>query len=133
MIGTMSKLVPLMAVVGAAGGGADELSRVADEMFDTVLEFKTMSEMKGIVKTVRLEMIAGEPLPDDIVEFARGMMDSQGTDPGLDAWETEWEMGRTRSGAIVLLSCGPDQQCDTEDDIQATIIDSSGRFQSKEF
>jgi len=133
MIGTFSKLVPLMAVVGAAGGGADELSKVADEMFDTVLEFKTMAEMKGIVKVVRLEMIAGEPLPDDIVEFARGMMDSQGTDPGLDAWETEWEMGRTRGGAIVLLSCGPDQECDTEDDIQATIIDSSGRFQSKEF
>ena len=133
MIGSISKLVPLMAVMGAGAGSADELAAVADEMFDTVLEFKTMSEMKGIVKMVRLEMIAGEPLPDDIVEFARSMMDSQGTDPGMDAWEVEWELAKTRGGSIVLLSCGPDQECDTEDDIQATIIDSSGRFQSKEF
>ncbi len=132
MIGGM-KLAPLLATAAIVTGGGDELKMGAEKIMDTVLEVKTTVEMSQIVKVIRLDMIAGDPFPRDIVEYTRTNMDSQGSDPGKDAWGSEWEVARDEDGSRVLLSCGPDTDCGTDDDLSEIIIDKGGRFRKARF
>ena len=127
------KLAPLLVTAAVVTGGSDEVKTGADKIINTVLEVKTMVEMKAIVKVVRLDLIAGDPFPRDIVEYARMNMDSQGTDPGKDAWGSEWEVVRNRDGSRVLISCGPDTYCGTEDDLTELILDKSGKFRATRY
>ena len=129
----MIKLAPLLAMTAVVAGGSDEIKAGAQEIINTVLEVKTTSEMKGIVKVIRLDFIHDESFPTDIVEYAREQMDSQGTDPGLDAWGSEWQLVRESDGARLLVSCGPDTECGTDDDLIELIMDKNGRFRSRRY
>ena len=126
-----SKLVPLMVAATVVTAGRDELKMGAEKVIDTVLEVKTMVEMKEIVKVVRLDLVAGERFPEDIADFARVNMNSQGSDPGTDAWGPEWKLVRESDGARILVSCGPDTDCGTDDDLSEMITDASGRQRNR--
>lgn len=132
MFGTMFKLMPIVAMGAGVAKGKDEVGHVGQEVIDAVNKLRTNVEMRGIVKMVRLDIIAGESMPKDIVEYARENMDSQGSDPGKDVWETEWMLEKDDTGTY-LTSCGPDTECYTEDDLREIIMDSTGRFRKKRY
>lgn len=130
MIGIAVRVLPLTVAGYAVAGGSDSFKEVADEAMNAVLKLKSSTEMRGIVKSIRLDMVAGEPFPDDLEEYIYDNMDSQGTDPTLDAWGTPYE-ALEQEGARYIVSCGPDESCGTKDDICAIVHDEQGRFRSK--
>ena len=128
----ISKLGPLVVLITAMGGGMLAFSTPGQELTDLALEYRARFEMKGITSTIRLDMIGDHPIPRDIVTYIRENADSQGADSGTDPWGTEWRTtGSPRRLPFILISCGPDTQCRTSDDIEVQVIDKDGRFQSK--
>ena len=78
-----------------------------------------------------MDLMNGETIPRDFLKYIRDNIDSQGDDPGKDPWKTEWKTkGGPRNLPFVLISCGPDEKCGTDDDIEVVIVDESGRYQS---
>ena len=131
MLGSLMKMMPLLAVGVTAAGGSEEMQKVGQEVIGVVQELKTTFEMRGIVQVIRLDIIAGEPIPTNITEYARANIDSQGTDPAADAWGTLFQLERESDGSVYLVSCGPDKSCGNDDDYLQVIVDENGRFQSK--
>ena len=132
MLGMLAKLMPLAAVGGVVAGGSGDMTEVGMRAINMALEIKTSMEMRNIVQNIRIDMAFDEGIPKDIVAYARENMDSQGTDPGLDAWGSEWQIEKNNNGTF-LLSCGPDARCGNEDDLFKIIIDKSGRFRSRKY
>jgi len=131
MLGSLMKMMPLLAVGVTAAGGSEEMKKVGQEVIGVVQELKTTFEMRQMVKIIRLDMIAGDPIPTDIAKYARANIDSQGTDPAADAWGTLFQLEKEGDGSVYLVSCGPDKNCGNDDDYLQVVIDENGRFQSK--
>ena len=132
MIGTIGKMIPMVALLAAMGGGSEELTKIGQEMINLVQEFRTRAEMAGLVKVIRLDILDQKRIPRDIVKYARDNIDSQGADSGLDIWGVKWKTdGSQRRPPFFIVSCGPDTKCGTDDDIYVQVIDKDGRFQSQ--
>ena len=126
MISTLMKLTPLLAAGVAMGGGSEEMKKLGEEVVNVVKELKTTSEMGSLAKMVYIDLQFDEGMPQDIAAYARENMDSQGTDPGVDSWGTEWQLYE-EDGAYFIQSCGADETCGSDDDHLEIIVDSKGR------
>ena len=132
MISMIGKMIPMIALMAAMGGGSEELTKIGQEMIDMVQEFRTRAEMSGLVKVMRLDILDGKRISRDIVKYARENIDSQGADPGLDVWGGKWKTDGSQSRPpYFLVSCGADTKCGTDDDIYVQVVDEEGRFQSR--
>lgn len=126
MIGTIMKLTPLLAAGVAMGGGSEEMQKLGEEIINVAKELKTTAEMGSIAKMIYIDIQFDEGIPQDIAAYARENMDSQGTDPGLDAWGNPWLLYQDK-GAYFIQSCGADGSCGNDDDHLEIIVDSKGR------
>lgn len=133
MISVIAKLIPMFVLVAAMGGSSEELNRVGDQLIDLVQEFRARYEMSELIKIIRLDLLDNQPIPKDIVKYARDNLDSQGGDVGKDPWGTEWRTkGSSSSPPFFLISCGPDKNCGRrKDNIEVQVIDKTGRPRSR--
>ncbi len=127
MFTRLMKLMPLLAAGGAVTGAGGDLGQVQERFLGVIKEVKTQTEMRAIVKVMRLDIISGEAMPRDVTKYARANMDSQGTDPGHDSWGMPYSLERTSEGTF-LVSCGPDTDCGSDDDVAVMVVTSKNRF-----
>lgn len=127
MIGMLIKLAPVVFAVGAAAQGGDKLGGLMSPVLNVARTMRAQSEISGMVKVLRLDLIADQPLPRNFSAYLERNMDSQGGDVTLDPWETPYQLVK-EDGAVIVRSCGPDAEADTEDDLFRTVMDRSGRF-----
>ena len=128
--GSLLKLLPVAAVGTAAAGGPQELMEMAEAALGATLSVKTEAEMRNIVHIMRLDLVADEPLPSndrELAEYIEYNIDTQGTDVTKDSWGTSFTI-KNEDGSRILVSCGPDTECGTEDDLERTIVNREGRF-----
>ena len=128
--GSLLKLLPVAAVGTAAAGGPQELMDMAEAALGATLSVKTESEMRNIVHVMRLDIIADERLPRndrELAEYIEYNIATQGADVTKDSWGTSFSI-KTENGSRILVSCGPDTRCGTDDDLKRTIVNSDGRF-----
>jgi hypothetical protein len=122
------RFLPLFVLCGLFYAGKEDITGLARTIVNIGMDAKTGAEMAGVVKLLRLDLIAGQDLPDDIEEYARQRMSSGGTDTGLDAWQTPWVLDVEFDGTVVLASCGPDRICENDDDIVVAVTGPGGQI-----
>lgn len=128
MIGLAVRIIPVALAGYGVAGGKDKLEELGKKAINAAMAVKTSMDMSGMVKLVQLEMIDGSGPPRDFPKYVReNMHTSGGTDPATDAWGGTYRLIQEH-GEIWVVSCGPDQQCDTDDDVEALVDDGSGRF-----
>ena len=125
---TLFKFLPLFCLCALFYSGKEEIKGLAEAVINVGKDAKTGAEMAGIVKLLRLDLIAGQELPEDIEEYARQRMVSGGADPGLDSWQTPWELEVEFDGTVILASCGPDRICANEDDVVMEVTGPGGQI-----
>jgi len=127
MITWLFRLVPIGLAGYAMTAGQEKVGEIGQDILDTVLEFKAGMEVRGAAKMLKLDMINGQKPPrNNFSDYLRRNMDSEGSDPALDPWE-EFYVLEDRDAGLVVASCGPDSECDNDDDIEAVVKDRPGR------
>jgi len=132
VIGLFTRLVPLAVASAAISQNGDEIKNLGSHLLNIANNLRASAEMRSISKSIRLDMISGEEFPQDIVDYARRRMDSQGQDPSKDPWSKEYLLIEAGDGKY-LVSLGPDGELDTDDDIAVRIVGRDGRFNAKDY
>ena len=64
MLGMFTRMIPL-AVLSAAGvENGDEIQKMGGNLFNIANNLKASTEMRQIAKSIRLDLISGEEMPD---------------------------------------------------------------------
>src|SRR5438067_1143837 len=80
----------------------------------------TTIDMDSRRKAIALEFVTNERWPGDLPTFLRTHVDGA-INPELDRWGTPYELQHLPEDPV-LVSCGPDRECGTEDDIVSKIF-----------
>jgi hypothetical protein len=127
MATSLIRLTPVLLAAAAATQATDKLEDLGAPVINIALEHKAQAELGGIVKLLRLDLVAGGSLPRNLASYLRQNMDSQGTDVTKDPWETPYELVE-EYGAVYVRSCGPDRLCGSRDDVYRAVVDPQGRY-----
>jgi len=128
MIAVFFRLLPIVLALYASYAGRERIVEIGYQARDIVLEYKASTRLKEIAKILRLELINTESSPDDLSEFLRENTQFSKDDPALDPWGNPFLLLEPWDGELTVASCGPDQACETEDDIELVVRDREGRF-----
>ena len=88
-------------------------------------EVRAKSELRGMAKVLKLDMITGEPAPRDFPKYLRENMEND-EDVTKDPWGTLYELVQDGNGATSVRSCGVDKRCGTPDDLTSFVFRKPG-------
>jgi len=112
----------LLAVIGyVLYQSSDRVRDIVERVRNVFWEFKVSLELNSIAQNLRPGLASGGSPPGDLREYLRENLASDEEDPSLDAWDTPYQL-RREGNLILVASCGPDTECETEDDIVTPVV-----------
>lgn len=120
LIRLLWRLLPVLVLIYAFRDGAESSRRLFKTLREVTHIASVYVELYGVGQVLYLDAVNGEPLPDDFQAYMRKHLESPTKETGLDPWGQPYQVVE-RDNALVLFSCGPDQACDTEDDVRYRI------------
>ena len=121
LVALLWRLLPIAIVVYGVRDGAETGREVIKSATDVVRQMQAFISLRGAASSMKLAVTAGDfEAPDDFTEYMRNNLTVKGGDAGLDPWGQEFEL-LEEDDHIILFSCGPDTECENEDDIRVIV------------
>ena len=119
----LMKVAVIALVIFLFKSGTDTGAKSFKRVVDWGRGMVTRSNLDTIATQLRADYSMSGQWPSDFPAWIRESIHNKaGDDPALDFWGTLFELTRDldgRRGAYDVRSCGPDQRCDTLDDVAA--------------
>ena len=120
MIRLLFRTLPIAILVYGIYHSSDRARNVFRTAKNMTLQVRVMMNMSNMAKGLKPLVASGEALPYDFQQYLRDNLRSGAADPSLDPWQTPYRIER-REGSVFIVSCGPDLECSTKDDIENAI------------
>ena len=121
MLTTIGMKVLPLSLLGYAGyEGTAEVLEMGEQMHILVQDYATRLEMQSILKAMIMEEAIDNP-PEDFTAFLKKNLKSMGNTQHVDSWGSPYELWEDHDGTLLIVSCGPDKECETEDDLEVAL------------
>ncbi|MCG3174098.1 MAG: hypothetical protein GMKNLPBB_02322 [Myxococcota bacterium] len=117
-MGMMTKIIAVVALGAAGGGGMDKIKGAVAKASSIFAAETTKIELNEQLHQVRSYLADNNmQYPYNYADFLRKNFDAKGgRDPAVDQWGSPYQLEPNDEG-FKVRSCGPDKQCNTDDDI----------------